>query len=850
MIYWKTSLQLLLICFISGVLTAISKVSEVSISKSNLKPFASDTQRAQFTTVVDILSNDVQFSTFLRFVQRKGHIPYLNEHQQFTLLAPINSAFISIAEADVLSILENTSISRFIVDGHVIDTSEYELGVHIFFKDSVPHLINVTNNGLITIDSVEVVEKNLFPNFQDAVVQGVSSVPPMLPNLGEQLESLKYKGGNIKLDKMRHLLSLSGYDLSHRIINSTVIIPTDDCLSRNFDELELSYLMQHHNGVTGNWAEDKRFLVQKLILKGIYGGIIDPMNVTSLNHEEVKLSSFNNGRTHMVNGTATVLGNQLYETGIIHVVTDLRGLRNGINFTATKYLLGLNASGFVEEIYNKNLQHLIDDPNEKPTIFMPKNMNNETIDFTRNSLLYHFSNSKILLQQDFPDDSDIPIAAKMYKSLLCSSKRLGGECQRLKISKNKDGFFLNDIFRICDATPREIDGRLLYVIDEGLELPGGIVQSVSPLLHCSKSLELLRRAELLNLKPNSHGYTIFIPCFNYWDSWGINFEYLQRNLTALNIFIKNMVYEGLVYTDMPSGTVSLSNLAGHSVVAKLEENASPNERVIKLSNLDDAIKVKTSSDLIFNNGVVHALQSVSYPKLLTISTQNLLETTASGFVTLLEKFEDIQQLIHANNVSFLVPSDARLINEGITQNSTQLEDFIRLHTIPNAYTDSLLSCNGTIGTILNQQLLCLEVMPGNYVLKIQDGQDKEVRILNRGCTTDNKSCVFMIDRPLSLSWINKEKYHLQLPGLSFAIGLVLGILISFVLLACVVVVWNSKMPNFAVPLSDNNEEVTPLLQGDVTNIRTEGQNYQTNKSADVAGHDTGLISEANNKPHK
>lgn len=64
---------------------------------SLLMAFTSSAQSTsgEFTSVVDILSESAEFSTFLRLLQRNGHIPYLNELQNFTLLAPVNSAFAS-----------------------------------------------------------------------------------------------------------------------------------------------------------------------------------------------------------------------------------------------------------------------------------------------------------------------------------------------------------------------------------------------------------------------------------------------------------------------------------------------------------------------------------------------------------------------------------------------------------------------------------------------------------------------------------------------------------------------------------------------------------------------------------
>lgn len=55
---------------------------------------ADDFEHVPTTTVIDILSSQVQFSKFLRVIQRNGLVPLLNQMDNFTLVAPINSAFL------------------------------------------------------------------------------------------------------------------------------------------------------------------------------------------------------------------------------------------------------------------------------------------------------------------------------------------------------------------------------------------------------------------------------------------------------------------------------------------------------------------------------------------------------------------------------------------------------------------------------------------------------------------------------------------------------------------------------------------------------------------------------------
>lgn len=753
-----------------------------------------------FTTVVDILSQNVEFSMFLRLIQRQGFIPYLNELQNFTLFVPVNSAFVTTTPDDY-----QLDIEKYLLHGYILNTEEFIPGIHILPEEEFPLMLKKSSKDSSSVNDIGIVEPNLFPNSQDAVVQGIGAFIGNLPSYQHLIYDLNSKSQSLDLvGALFNSTFASNLRLETILQNKTIFLPVDANFLQYFNQVELDYLtgtlfydeemavlkkFKHSK----EWLYDKLFLIKKLAVEGFHGGILPAKDLTNMNGEILEFHTEESGALMVINGSNSVYSNLVYDKGVVHTFQDLDFLGHGISFNAEKYLLGLNCFHFVKELYVRNLQHLIigEDYQNNITIFVPEDSGNDLFGLTRSGLLYHFTESHIWLEEDFNRDGQ---QAKLYDSMFCSSnRRLGGQCQKLRISKtsqtHKSGFqyLINGRYQLKQTDPYVVGNALIYMVRGSLDLPGDLIPSINPFYHCSKSLFFLQQLNLLELKPNNKGYTIFLPCFDSWDFLDLNLNYLERNVTALNLVMKNFIVDGLVYTDFSNVTMETTNLYNESITLHIGENdLESSELELSLSTLSNNISLEKDKDIIFNQGVIHPLKRVTFPQSLEISLRNLIDTTGSiDFLMFMEKFKDFSEILEHNGpYSLLVPTPKSLLMEGIDLNSTRLEDFLKLHTIPMNSTEALLNCDGQINTTLDESLICREVSSTCF-LQVKNGLDKEVRVLKKGCTSfDNKSCVFVIDRPISLQWLNREKYHLKLPGVAFGIGIILGALFIVGLLLC------------------------------------------------------------------
>lgn len=562
------------------------------------------------------------------------------------------------------------------------------------------------------------------------------------------------------------------------------------------------------------------------------------INVKNLNDEPLILYSKNKGHDLVANGSLPLDSNSIYDRGIVHFVSHLPLIEKDFVFNVEKYLLGLNASSFVEELHLRDFEKLIRSRSIEQTIFVTKDNsvdNSEISGFSKSQLLYHFIESRVDVREDLKSNS---LVTRLYDSMFCSSnKRLGGKCQRLKISRYGNRFYLNEKYRILSSDPVKIDKTLIYTISDDILLPGDLVPSINPFYHCSKSLKFMQQLNLLDLRPNNEGYTLLLPCFNSWDNIQLNAEYLQRNISAMNILIKSFILEGLVYSDKFNYSLQTKNLYGDELLVKTgfyHENQS--SLPISLSTVDEDIYLKKNMDMIFNQGVIHPIDNVFFPQTLDISLRNLIETVGTlDFLVFLEKFPEYKDILTGSApYSLLIPTPRSLLMEGIDLNYTKLESFLKLHILPENQTMALLNCADQIDTAFGKSLKCREASDNVLLLSLLQGLDKEVRILKKGCTSgNNNSCVFLIDRPISLQWLNKERYNITLPGVSFALGIVLGIMFLFSLLLCLIVTSNQrKYPKIlaTVDTVDEDSALVPPGSGSAQQLKNQSD-YQSTVNA-------------------
>ncbi|CDO93709.1 unnamed protein product [Kluyveromyces dobzhanskii CBS 2104] len=804
-----------------------------------------------FSTVVDILSQNPEFSTFLRLIQREGFVPLLNSMDNYTLFAPVNSAFI---DGDESGVSEEFVLEHYILLNNVLDVKSMAPGTYILESQSYPLSMHKGNDGRSALNGkVHVVDPNLAPNFQNATVHGIDSFivkPPTLYELVSSHPGLKMESVSL----MEHLVKTSMPDsnalkngkfrLQPFVNGSTIFLPTDAALSKFFNDIELNYLFDLSNSdfTIPERREDLEILTKMIIVDKLIGGAISENYdiLYTKSGEPLAVHSKNKGHDLVINGSTAVVSNLIFDQGIVHIVSDLPIVETDITFNVEKYLLGLNASSFVEELHIRKFKKLVNDPKIEQTIFVTKDAmseNSEDGGLSKSQLLYHFIEHKVNLAADF-ETHYFPI--RLYESMFCSSnKRLGGKCQRMKVSKYGDHLYLNEKYHVLNLDPISIDNTMLYIVDDNLMLPGDLVSSINPFFHCAKSLKFLQQLNLLDLKPNDEGYTLFLPCFNAWDDMQLVTDYIERNISAMNILMKNYVLNGLFYSDSDNFTSDTTDLFGENVTVKTGvTNETADHLSLSLSTVDHEIQLKKSFDMIFSQGVVHPINEVYFPNILDIGLRQLIETIGTyDFLVFLEKFPEFNDILTGSApYSLLIPTQRSLLMEGIDLNYTKLEKFLKLHILPLNQTHSLMECADKIDTVAGESLKCREASDNILLLSVMDGVDKEVRILKKGCTTGNSgSCVFLIDRPISVQWLNKERYSITLPALSFALGTVLGTMFLFSLLLCVIVTCAPKKSSKDKDSRRNsdveNNEQEPLIQADVPSNRSQNSSYRATVNA-------------------
>lgn len=790
-----------------------------------------------FTTVIDLLSQDVQFSTFVRLLQRNKLIPYLNELQNFTLLAPVNSAFVqdvssssSEGDDDDVDTLDPTlwgefDIENYIIHNNVITTDQLTNST-IILSDNVkfPLVLSQSNNNLnqFTINNdIPIVESNLTPNMQNATVHGILKLvsdAPSINNLISGVDDLEVSYTNINM-LLQNLLNR--YDDS-LITNKTLLIPSNKSFKTHFNSIEINYLLNRYNKlgrmnkpIQKEWYKDMELLLSNLLIDEIAGG---STNVLTFNQNKrlVDISSKDRGHQLILNEkdkTVAGLSNQPYDFGMAHFFDDIQFLNDSISFNAEKYLHGLNCSGFVREIYFRGLERFIKDNDEYVTIFLPEASLNDEVGFTKSTLLYHFSEIPIWLEKDFPILSNDEIHNRFYNSSFCSSnKKLGGHCQRMKLTKSNKGYFINNKFHILNSKPYQIGNTLIYIIDNDLTLPNDLIFSLPPTLDsCSKSISFLRRLNYLDLKPNHEGYTVFLPCFDSWDNMGLNFKYIQSNLTAASLIMENLIVDGLYYTDLGDHQyMETKNLFNESITLDINKGEDSSEIDVKIDALQDNLIIDKDADIIFNQGVIHQTHNIEYPMDLQITLKDLFMTTENDkFMELLKTLPNFKNIFDDSKTPFsiLVPTLSSLDFSIIDSNYTKLEEVLKLHIIPGNETLNLLNCNSDFNTLLDETLECRRFSQDDQYIRIKDGTTNEVRILNKGCSTKNsqQSCIFLIDKPLSLTWIGKDKYSLNMPILAVAFGVIIGVVLLMIFVCCLLVTRVSKIKNrYQTPDSNEN----------------------------------------------
>lgn len=672
------------------------------------------------------------------------------------------------------------------------------------------------------------------------------------------------------------------------------ILPTDDYIRQSLPDLDIEYyaslaevIRNRSVAITGKAVREIKVdilnLLESLMSPDLIGGENGTTN--GFNHHKSKNSkvSFNstiepktnqlllNGKISMSLNTSSVV----FANGIVNVFHndnsgnffhDL-GL-NTVEMIPRKALYAIHYSSFVKELEFRSLGYLIDGSVKNQTIFLDIDQDDYTAEdeisllvstnsfSSKQSLLYQFVDESVDIEKregNINNGLDALLNTKM-----CSNKKIGENCFKLKISALKDDkkikYIMNDEIKILTRPIRGANDTIFYIVDKEISPPSSFGHSLVNLLSnaellsryvavdkksCLSTIEILNEFNLMSLEENKKGYTVFLPCAKHekpgetslkgkkergaWKSLGLILRYLKSNPKLFEKIMKGIFVEDLIYSNFGlnrNSTLLTENLKGDTVLVNGSYDDKSNRHFISLN--DTKILVPINSDIFFNEGVIHVTDKLIFPDDFKISFLDLVKTTFDlsnekfSILNLIQRFPSLMKEIGldghilSSGYSLLVPSPESLKSFNITEDFAQLDKFFEFHLIPNDQLAPLLDCvenapirnnNGEsnyIHTNLTGPVLTCDREKKNKhsVLRLESlsvktesyNKDHEVRIMSHGCTSFNSdgidestSCVFLLDKPLNLQWLNSHEdflpIHLHLGFVSVGIGVILGIVI-------------------------------------------------------------------------
>lgn len=737
------------------------------------------------------------------------------------------------------------------------------------------------------------------------ILMGASQINGQPITFVQQLFQLLFKNPSVHSDKKKHKKkkkhgrkaipeNCSSY-LNH---TKTLFIPSDEYVKSSLTDLERRYYLSLFNGLTNpefdttkeatkEMKEDVLALLDNLLLPDIIFG----NNGTGKTHKATSGLVYNtslatNSSRLLLNGHVLESSSFVASDTVLHIFDDQPYLFfNSLNIPRApmiprKALYALHFSNFVKELANHGLKHLVDGSTTNQTILAEKDLRDDVSDDISTTNLGTLSASpKQELLYQFIDgvyDFRNPLRV-LVDSNYCSQKKIGS-CFKIKVASSNSSIVINDDINLSKSPIQCANNTLIYFAEDEVEAPYNFKQTLGEMisntdnkdslwhldsLSCFTTIEILKKFKLLSLPDNGKGYTIFLPISNsnaapnprtHWDRLGLVYRYLQNNPKEFRKVIRNLFVEGLIYSDFDGNHKTFKTIQGDKIKVRTKELSILSNEI----HLNDTkLEVPLAGDILFNQGIIQAIDQVLLPRSLEVSIKDLIQTTfddthkAHYILDLLKTFPKLSKMIlgHTPNHSLLIPSPLALKDYNVTNTFPKLLEFLEMHLVPNTELPQLLSCvdggsyfyddtvdlqPGLLKTNHSDVLLsCRHSKKSDTTyLKFHErdaaesssyDKNHEVKVLSHGCVvggdSGSKSCVFLINKPLNLDWLDHSKddnfLHVHLGFVSVGIGIILGLLlfgtVFFMLVLCLG--RHDKRPK---PHANDYDEV---LGGDFMDVR-------------------------------
>ncbi|KAF9426332.1 hypothetical protein BGZ76_002810 [Entomortierella beljakovae] len=445
----------------------------------------------------------------------------------------------------------------------------------------------------------------------------------------------------------------------------------------------------------------------------------------------------------------------LAANGVIHTVSRPL-LPSSLVWTTAKYLIGLNATKFVDAVRNAGLNHYIDDPEASYTIFAPQD---DTFDPEAwsdsedlNDLLrYHIVPGK-RTRSKFQDGQ--LLATEFY------TEQLNGYAQRSKInikqSNKQTTITINDVEFKGD--PVQVGKSLIYLVSRPMDLPLPLIKKVKKDLSLSVFSQALVTTGLARRLSDARGVTVFAPSESAWADLGVVTNYLKLNDSvardALEAVTRYTVVDSINYTpEIMNGRSVLRTSEGSELVIEKTNDAI----YVGEGRLERSTQVGgkiTSKDILVDSGVIHTVGAVALPPTLSITLFNVLQ--GAGTKSFLQAFQtsNITQILTnwEQDYTIFAPTDEAFKNAKLEE-ALNDKDFVarivRLHVIPGKILNLVEDMGNDEASMLNTEAkLSVRDIRG-------DGKSYGVRV--KGARSRKEASIVSSGRAHP-AW-PKEEYH-------------------------------------------------------------------------------------------
>lgn len=523
----RSLISLIRLLVLTTLLWGSNVVGSGLINANNVATTTSPSPAPTPSTIIDILSSQVQFSSFLTLLQKNGLIPYINSLQNVTLLAPVNLAFIHNKPLD-----NRDTLLRYIID------QKFRVGYmsrEPILLDTLYQVHNKTYQLYVSpnFDTLEyeidksaaIVEYDIYAKHQWSFIQAIDSQVAIKPTMCDILLNDEPLLNGVDVSFMKSvfkLLFIPSYGVlkkkkkhdKHKIIPQdcesflkqvgTILIPSNDMINQSMSTMTQRYYSTLYHALNNkNFATtdeailEIKYDITKFLWKLFLNETIAPGNTTTEpvfsvdKMVEFDISGYDD--SILVNDVVQSVPNAstLAADGMFYMFD--ASINQDVNFfddlsielvdmIPRKSLFAMHYSDFVSELSFRSLDYLIDGTSTNKTIFLSKDQKD---DFSEDASMafqstefgngdvsaFSFSNKQRLLYQIL--DMAVNITDEttsrtefylLADTLMCSKNNING-CYKLKVSRSFEGG--------KDFVSRVNDG--INIVSDPIDIGSGII---------------------------------------------------------------------------------------------------------------------------------------------------------------------------------------------------------------------------------------------------------------------------------------------------------------------------------------------------------------------------------------